>query len=80
MTLQQLEAEHIEKMALRLALRNLSQSGTGISILDSEGNLLIQSGIQPRQGQDTPERIEKALDTLEAQCRELAKVNRSRRI
>lgn len=69
-------------MALREALRTLSQGqvGNGVSILDAEGGLVIQPGLHLRQGPDTPDALERAFKTLEAQCRELAKVNRSRQI
>ena len=76
---QLLEAEHIEKLALQLTLRNVSQSGS--SILDSQGALITQTGIPLRQGaRDSEEEIQRAFKTLETQSRELAKMNRSKRV
>lgn len=76
---QLLEAEHIEKLALQLTLRKVSQSGT--SILGTDGALVTHTGIPLRQGaHDSDEEIQRAFKTLETQSRELAKVNRSKRV
>lgn len=77
LTKQSLETEHIEKLALRVSLRNLSQLGT--NILGHDSALITQIGVRPREGvEETTTEVDQAFKTLEAQSRELAKANRKR--
>ena len=72
-----MEAEHIEKLALRQSLRNLSQMGT--AILDNDSALVTQIGVRPREGvEEATGQVDQAFKLLEAQSRELAKANRKR--
>ena len=75
---QDLDASQIEIAALRAALR-LAASDPGVSVLNTEGTVLINPNSTKRPGPTRVEEIEDAYGSLERQSRELAKQNRAAR-